>query len=246
MKKRLYSFIVLSLLAICYLFAQTEALVSYQILPFVGDSILQLGNTYYIDTKRDSFQIETLKFYISGIELWQDTIVGTGHDLSLRWNEKNSYHLIDVSSPRTCSFFLTLPSKLSFNHIKFNLGIDSLTNVSGVLGGDLDPTKGMYWTWQSGYINFKLEGKSNLCPSRNHEFEFHLGGYQAPFYALQKVMLPLSVKPSNSIDIKLDIEKIIQTIDLSQQNHIMSPSKEAVQMANKVANAFSVLASNLH
>ena len=78
--------------------------------------------------------------------------------------------------------------------IKFNLGIDSLTNVSGVMGGDLDPTKGMYWTWQSGYINFKMEGSSAVCPTRNHEFQFHIGGYQDPFYAMQT--LELEVKNS--------------------------------------------------
>jgi hypothetical protein len=41
-----------------------------------------------------------------------------------------------------------LPTYLKYDQIQFQLGIDSLTNVSGAMGGDLDPTKGMYWTWQ--------------------------------------------------------------------------------------------------
>ena len=76
---------------------------------------------------------------------------------------------------------LEIPEDTEFDAIQFNLGIDSLTNVSGALGGDLDPTKGMYWTWQNGYVNFKLQGTSDLCNNPKNEFEFHLGGYLKPF-----------------------------------------------------------------
>ena len=78
---------------------------------------------------------------------------------------------------------------MRFNTIAFNLGIDSITNVSGAQGGDLDPTKGMYWAWQSGFINIKLQGTSNSCPPPKNEFEFHLGGYQYPFNSLQTIIL---------------------------------------------------------
>ena len=70
------------------------------------------------------------------------------------------------------SLALQIPSNIPFSKLKFQLGIDSLTNVSGAMGGDLDPTKGMYWTWQSGYINMKIEGKSNSCKTRKNQFQF--------------------------------------------------------------------------
>ena len=57
------------------------------------------------------------------------------------------------------------------------------------MGGDLDPTKGMYWAWQSGYINFKMEGSCSQCLATKNNFEFHLGGYQQPFYAMQTIEL---------------------------------------------------------
>ena len=106
------------------------------------------------------------------------------------------------------------------------------------MGGDLDPTKGMYWTWQNGYINFKIEGKSNLSIAKNKEFVFHLGGYQNSFSTLQTIQLPvqyLSISPIN-----IAIDKWINEIDLNKQNHIMSPSKEAVLLANKLSTIFSV------
>ena len=113
----------------------------------------------------DSIQLKSLKFYISNIELVNgDKVV---------WQQKNSFHLIDASKNESLQIPLKHQSNLNFTKIKFNLGIDSMVNVSGALGGDLDPTKGMYWTWQSGYINFKLEGKSKKCKTRNNEFHFH-------------------------------------------------------------------------
>jgi hypothetical protein len=106
------------------------------------------------------------------------------------------------------------------------------------MGGDLDPTKGMYWTWQSGYINFKLEGNSNLCKTRHNEFQFHLGGYQQPFNCLQTVFV--QVKSTANIKLNIDVEKFFQYIQLSQLNHIMSPSKEAVELSEKLTETFSV------
>jgi hypothetical protein len=66
--------------------------------------------------------------------------------------------LIDFDENDSNALCLEIPDDIEFDAIQFNLGLDSLTNVSGALGGDLDPTKGMYWTWQNGYVNFKLQG----------------------------------------------------------------------------------------
>ena len=101
-------------------------------------------------------------------------------------------HLIDVFEVDTLKINF---KKLDFKKIKmiqFNIGIDSLTNVSGALGGDLDPQKGMYWAWQSGYINTKIEGRSPHCKNRKNAFQFHIGGYLQPFYAIRRVEMPLN------------------------------------------------------
>ena len=195
--------------------------------PTFGSSTLSLEHYYKIGDK-DSVQINTLKFYVTAIELWQEK--------KLVWKEKNSFHLVDISNPRSLSAKLNLPSAINFTEIKFNLGIDSLTNVSGAMGGALDPTLGMYWTWQSGYINLKLEGKSNLCKTRNNEFQFHLGGYLSPFLGAQHI----NVKSGgNNTTVTIDIQKIINSIDLKTQNHIMSPCKEAVNLSEKIAKLIS-------
>ena len=96
--------------------------------------------------------------------------------------EINFYQLVNAENDKSL--------QLDFEEIgsnTFYLGVDSLTNSNGAMGGDLDPTKGMYWTWQSGYINVKIEGKYSGCNTRNNKFQFHLGGYQNPFQTIQKI-----------------------------------------------------------
>jgi hypothetical protein len=198
--------------------------------PMFGGSKLELNKQYFIVNSTDSIQIETLKFYISNMEFYNTE--------QLVFKEKNSFHLIDAEDSTTFNLMINLEPNINFNQIKFNIGIDSITNYGGAMGGDLDPTKGMYWTWQNGYINFKIEGKSNLSIAKSNDFVFHLGGYQNEFSTLQTIQLP--VQNSQVIPINMAIDKWIYEIDLAKQNHIMSPSKEAVILSNKLSAIFSV------
>jgi hypothetical protein len=202
--------------------SQTDNAHSVIFHPMYGGSSLQMDHYYKSGT--DSVLIETLKFYISGIELM--------HNSKVVWKESNSFHLVDISEVKTLSFKLKIPSSLTYDQLKLNLGIDSVTNVAGAMGGDLDPTKGMYWSWQSGYINFKLEGRSNVCKTRNNEFQLHLGGYQHPYNSLASTWLPVST--TSQTDIFIDVEQMLKCTDLVAQHHIMSPGKEAVLLSEKV------------
>ncbi|MBK9735386.1 MAG: hypothetical protein IPO92_10610 [Saprospiraceae bacterium] len=186
---------------------------------FVLDSIYELPSNQHVS-------IEVLKFYISGlIFLYDDEIV---------FREDYSYHLMDAAIPESFKFNLLIEETKKINKIRFQLGIDSITNISGAMGGDLDPTKGMYWTWQSGYINVKLEGKSSLCASRNNAFIFHLGGYLKPFDECKTIELPIVIH-NNTIVVNFDVYSTITSIDLAQQNHIMSPSADAKRLLGIVA-----------
>ncbi len=191
-----------------------------------GDAPLELerGQPY------DGYVFTTLRYYISNIQLYDRG--------KLQWEEQNSYHLLDLSATNTLKLNLAVPESLSYDQIRFHLGIDSTTNVSGAMGGDLDPTKGMYWTWQSGYINFKLEGTNPACPTRKNEFHFHLGGYAAPFATIQTVQLKVS--NNKSIQIIGDISKLLKDIDPAEQNTVMIPGKEAVMLSRKAAGIFSI------
>ena len=219
----------LSIISICFSFAQTQSTLTLRFSPTWSDSLLVL-NAQYRSGDGEFIQIETFKFYISGIELLEE-----GKTV---FAEKNSYHLINAEDPESLSIQLDVAEQISWSHIRFNLGIDSLTSVSGAFGGDLDPTRGMYWTWQSGYIFVKLEGISPNCSARHNRFQYHIGGYQAPFKALQPIELQIS--PNSHISIEVALDKLFRQINLAETYQIMSPSQESLSFSQLIPSLFSI------
>lgn len=209
--------------------AQQQNPVSIQASVLYADKALVLNQWLYNNPHNDSILFTNVQFYLSKIEL-----LNNGKTV---WQEPNSYHLLSADDSN--SLHIKLPvSNIAFNAIRFHIGIDSATNYAGAQGGDLDPTKGMYWTWQNGYINCKLEGQSTLCQTRNNEFTFHIGGYLFPYNTLQTVSIPCNT--ANVIDLNIDLTKWFNVVDISKQNHIMSPGPEAVLLANKLITLFSI------
>ncbi len=171
--------------------------------------------------------VSVLRFYISHVQLLnEDAVV---------WQEPDSYHLVDAAD--SASLRIKLPSNVKANRLSFLLGTDSLANVSGAMGGALDPSKGMYWAWNSGYINFKFEGTSPVCTSRNNQFQFHLGGYAYPNATVQQVSLKLS---DASVTVVVDVAQLLATVDLKALSKVMSPGAEAVALSKQAAAIFRV------
>jgi len=220
-------FYLVCLLFSTIIFAQKErdSLV-ITIIPTFKENPLKLNKTYVSENK-DSLQISQFKFYISDLQItFSDNSVLT---------KKEKHHLIDLENPKSLHLPLCEKNGNIVTRIHFNLGIDSTTSVSGALAGDLDPTKGMYWAWQSGYINMKMEGKSASCKTRKNEFQFHIGGYMKPFYAIRKVDLyPIS----QSLDVTVDVAEFFSKLYLSETNSIMIPNKNAMQLADYSVNMF--------
>jgi hypothetical protein len=193
----------------------------------ISNQEIELGKTYSIE--ENEIKIENLKFYISNISLYQKN--------KLVYKDTVFARLIDLENRESLN--LKFDNIKKFDRIVFNLGIDSLTNVSGALAGDLDPTKGMYWTWQSGYINFKLEGTDPRCKSRNHRFQYHLGGYAYPFATIQEIDLKINKKVNKSLII-LPIEKFLNVANPEKKSEMMSPCKEAVDLSNLLGDLFVI------
>jgi len=210
--------------------AQSDSTITVSFIVHYNEKNVDLSDSSFVVTDSNHLQIDALRFYVSNIcFLKNGTVV---------LQEKNSFHLIDASNKSSQTLFIK-NNNTSFDEVSFNLGIDSVTNVSGAMGGDLDPTKGMYWAWQSGYINFKLEGKSANCPTRNHAFEFHLGGYQSPFNCLKTAFLK-STNQKNIV-VVFDLNQFLSSIDLSAQNKIMSPNKQAVLLSEQAIKSFKII-----
>ena len=198
------------------------------IIPLFNESSFETETKYsFLD---DSTSISTLKFYISNIQLLQDSLIV--------YSEKKLGHLIDFKKENPYQLYLNSVKEVEFNQLYFQLGIDSTTNMDGVKSNDLDPSNGMYWTWQSGYINYKMEGTSKICPARKNSFQFHIGGYQYPYNSLQKVTI--STNTTENINLYFDLEELLLKIDISSTFQIMSPSEKSNKIAKLIGESFYI------
>jgi hypothetical protein len=193
---------------------------------------LELNKNYI--SINDTLQLNAFKFYISKIEI--------NYTDGTTFKEKNSYHLIDIQNEDSKTFAISRKEQKTISKLVFSIGIDSTASVSGALSGDLDVQNGMYWAWQSGYINMKVEGKSKSCTTRKNAFQFHIGGYIKPYCALREVSINFNdnSNTSNEISIQVDVAKLFENIDLSDTNSIMIPGEKAMKLADQSVKMFAV------
>lgn len=230
MNKKQYFFLIICLFLFLNAIAQTEDdSVSIGIDLRWKSEKLELNKNY--SSTNDTLQLKTLKFYLSDLEIVYQN--------GLFFKEKNRYHLIDIESKESLHFSIP-KSNNPISKVIFSIGIDSTASVSGALSGDLDPSKGMYWAWQSGYINMKIEGISKSCKTRKNKFQFHIGGYLEPFYAIRNFNCNYNINQMGRITIKVDLAQLFDDVKLSETNTIMIPGNEAIKIADLTSKMFSV------
>jgi hypothetical protein len=149
--------------------------------PMVDTVKLKFDSTYY-NYFDEPYKISTFKFYVCKFDL-----INTDSNLTYHVND-DKYFLIDAADSTTWSVKLaTVPFR--YNRISFLIGVDSVRNVSGAQTGALDPAKGMFWTWNSGYIMAKLEGSSPRSTVVNNKIEYHIGGFKGVESVLRRPLL---------------------------------------------------------
>jgi len=179
----------------------------------------------------DSLAFHTFRMYLSNVVFYKNGMAV--------FTEKDSHHLLDLEEPGTLDLPFSIPANLHYDEIAFDVGIDSLTHASGAMGGDLDPTKGMFWGWQGGYINIKIEGYHSKCTARKHAFQFHLGGYLPPFPTLQSVRLAVP-SDQKTVQVQLDLSPFLAQIDWSQDPNVMAPGSAAKVFSKIIAQSFRI------
>ena len=140
-----------------------------------GASDLNLNTGVYTNTSGENFSVSKLKYFVSNF-------IFTSTDGSLyKVPQDSCYFLIDESNASTHEPVIHLPQG-EYKTIQFTIGIDSLRSTMamdkplGVLdirGAGAD----MYWSLDSGYIFFNIEGISTA--SGTGDFKYHIGGYGA-------------------------------------------------------------------
>jgi hypothetical protein len=221
MDKIVYGFVLCFILNTGY--GQTTS-INFTFQSSISNEYIEL-NTIYSLSDSSKMEITTCRFYVSNFTFYSNNKLVS---------EQKGAFLIDLENPE--SLQLSFPISV-VDSVRFNLGIDSSTNVAGILDGDLDPIKGMYWTWNSGYINSKVEGTFTKTNGVKIPFEYHLGGYLPPYPTLQT--LTFSCEKSEKI-VKLDLSEFISSLEIEKCNNVMIPGPKAAELSNFLATCFKI------
>lgn len=134
----------------------------------VTDSTTALTNSY-TNAAGNKITINQVRYWVSNIVL---TDVN-----GKKFAEPNSYHLIEYtpSSVKEEIEISGIPTG-SYSKISFSIGVDEGPNHSlAKKAGDLNETIGMSWTWNTGYIFLKMEGRYEKSAGKYGYYYLHIG-----------------------------------------------------------------------
>ena len=231
--------ILLLMIICCTTTAIAQHIITITFKNTVGKKALNT-DSIYTNQFDESFKVRNCRYYISNILL-----IDSANNKTQSF--RNDYFLIDEKEAASKQIKLSTSLK-QLSSIEFLMGVDSIKNVSGVQTGSLDPAKGMFWTWNSGYVMAKLEGSSPAAKTPAHTFSYHVGGYKTGEAVARNIKLQLSqtIKAdtiSAQIFITADILKWFSgrhNIKIADAAFCHEPGKLAMQLADNYTGMFSI------
>lgn len=202
-----------------------------------GASPLALG-TSLTTPVGDPLTINVFRYYLSNFSV----LYRNGGEQAL----PETYFLVDQAQPASQRFSLFIPSG-EVAELRFWIGVDSTRNVSGVQTGALDPANGMFWTWNSGYIFAKLEGRSAVSPAPLGAVTYHIGGFRTGQNALRQVRLVLPTAllvdgtALRELVLSADVMKWFSgatDLRIATDTYTMEPGPLALKVADNYARMF--------
>ena len=210
--------------------------------PVVKGQPLVFGQPY-TNAFGEDYNITSFRFYASPLSLPDDYTV-------LPAAGEAKYRLIDAATGNTLSFTVAARENI-LTRFSFQIGVDSIDNVSGAQANDLDPAKGMFWTWNSGYIMAKLEGSSSYSGVPDKRFTYHIGGFSGENNTIRQVTLSipenrqitLQEQRTTTIIVDADIDKWFHAehaLRIADNAFVHSPGPLAGLYADNYATLFSI------
>ncbi len=196
----------------------------------------------YLNGSGENYTVSAFKFYTG-----QYALINSG---TLQQTSSTDYYLSNMDDSNSLSIEVPLQSG-RFNQLSFTIGVDSLHNVSGAQAGALDPINGMFWTWNTGYIFAKLEGKSAFSPADNQAVVYHIGGFRTGENAIRRITLDfpgdqlLEFGGGKNTEIIIDVNLDqwfdgINRISISETPVWMTPGGESLRIADNYSTMFSI------
>jgi len=167
-----------------------------------------------------SVRIDKLRWYVS--------LPTAGKKGSKAW-------LLDLADSASLDQQMSRPVN---NKISLLFGIDSTIQVGGVGTGALDPLLGMYWTWQTGYVQWKMEGAIRVDGVES-PLELHLGGFDGATKSQSMLSDYLIYPTTNSVIAQWDISPFLAEVVRRKKFGVMSPSPIAREYCRIIANGVS-------
>ncbi len=200
----------------------------------IGNKTLLLGETFTTATG-DTIQVYKFKYYLSNFSVTDDK----GKIIQL----PPQYCLVDEADSASKTIVLNIPD-ITVTGVSWLLGVDSIKNVSGIQSGALDPLKGMFWTWNSGYVMAKLEGSATASKIAGQSFQYHIGGFRTPMNTLRTIRLSASLeKDVPAIHIIADINRWFTgktNLSIAETPVCHGPGPLAVRIADNYSTMFSI------
>ncbi len=201
------------------------------------------GGTFYINSSSESFNVSKLKYYVSKIQFYNVD--------SMIYEMPESYFLVDESNQATTKLAIPNVPGGVYTSVRFTIGVDSTRNVSGAQTGALDPANDMFWGWSTGYIFYKIEGKSPASAQPDSSYVYHIGGFKNAnnTNAIREVEIDfigdsLVVDGAREAEIHVlaDVLKVFSTpntISIAAINTQMAPGGNALLIADNYKQMFS-------
>jgi hypothetical protein len=222
MSKQFFLWVILFFSLNC--FGQKKIVIKFE--HIANGKKIVLNDSTYTNAFGEKYTISKLKYYVSNISFMMNKI------------DSRSKNIFLIDQSKTDSISLQIKSSKIVG-ISFTIGVDSTLNCSGAQTGALDPLNDMFWTWNNGYVFFKLEGASSSSTADRNRIEQHIGGYKGEYKTMRTIFLPLK-NVGNTITIQMDVDKYWNNNKIAENPVIAVPGKDAKKAADGFVGMFSV------
>lgn len=224
----------------------------------VGNLNLVLDSMFYYNSFNQNYSISRFDYFISNIVLVNEN--GSKYVIP----QDSSYFLLKESIQSSREINLNNIPEGNYSGIEFIVGVDSLRSTMSLDNrtGALDPggqAAGMYWTWNSGYIFLKMEGKFDDTTdtiSTPQMFQYHIGGFggmnNPMMNNIKNIALSFGVESAEvrvahgtdgpQVHLYVDASKMLNgSTNIDFKTHpIVMLTPFAINMANNYSYMFSV------
>jgi hypothetical protein len=221
----------------------------------VGATNLQLNTSGapYTNSRGEAYKLTWLTYYVSNIKLKKTD--GTIFQDPIKSDGSAGYYLVDENDAESQEITLENVPAGEYTEITFTIGVDASQVDQGAQTGDLDPSKGLFWSWNTGYIFMALEGMSPASNEPGNVFQYHVGGYKEDAASnqvnnIKTVTLsfngdaaPVRAEHKPEVHLLFDVNKFLNgsgeqvTFTSTASRHSPMPCKN---LANNITSAFVV------